>query len=52
MQHAMPCAVACLLSFLQEKLDRAANYARIMEELRQLGQFVRLADYLFVEGVM
>lgn len=37
---------------LQEKLDRAANYARIMEELSQLGQFVRLADYMFVEGVM
>jgi len=37
---------------LQEKVERAANYARVMEELGQLGNFVRLADYLFVEGVM
>lgn len=36
----------------KEKLDRATNYARIMEELTMLGSFVRLADYLFVEGVM
>jgi hypothetical protein len=40
------------LCVTQEKLDRAANYARVMEELSQLGAFVRLADYLFVEGVM
>lgn len=37
---------------LQEKIERAENYARIMRELSQLGQFVRLADYLFVEAVM
>lgn len=37
---------------LQEKIERAANYARVMRELAQLGQFVRLADYLFVEAVM
>lgn len=43
---------ACSGLCLQEKLERAANYARIMEELQQLGQFVRLTDYLFVEGVM
>eukprot|EP00879_Flechtneria_rotunda_P022627 GHRR01023894.1.p1 GENE.GHRR01023894.1~~GHRR01023894.1.p1 ORF type:complete len:968 (+),score=348.72 GHRR01023894.1:492-3395(+) len=36
----------------QEKLERAANYARVMDELSQLGIFVRLVDYLFVEGVM
>eukprot|EP00878_Enallax_costatus_P031474 GHUV01034420.1.p1 GENE.GHUV01034420.1~~GHUV01034420.1.p1 ORF type:complete len:647 (+),score=200.09 GHUV01034420.1:874-2814(+) len=41
-----------MVTIKQEKLDRAANYARIMEELSQLGAFVRLADYLFVEGVM
>lgn len=36
----------------QEKMERAANYARVMQELSQLGQFVRLADYLFVESVI
>ena len=39
-----------MLQLLQ--LERAANYARIMEELTLLGSFVRLADYLLVEGVM
>lgn len=33
-------------------MERAANYARVMQELSQLGQFVRLADYMFVEAVM
>lgn len=37
---------------MQEKIERAENYARVMRELSQLGQFVRLADYLFVEAVM
>lgn len=36
----------------QEKLERAANFARVMEELAQLGAFVRLCDYLLVEGVV
>lgn len=36
----------------QEKMERAANYARVMQELSQLGQFGRLADYLFVESVI
>jgi dynein heavy chain, axonemal len=34
----------------REKQDRAANFARVMHELTQLGSFIRLADYLFVEG--
>lgn len=42
---------ACVLT-PQEKVEHAANYARVMLELSQLGQFVRLADYLFVEAVM
>ena len=33
-----------------EKLERAANFARVMKELTMLGAFIRLADYLFVEG--
>ncbi|KAI8468855.1 MAG: dynein heavy chain, N-terminal region 2-domain-containing protein [Monoraphidium minutum] len=36
----------------KEKMERAANYARIMEELSLLGPLVRLADYLVVGGVM
>lgn len=48
------CLSLCLCCPLcpQEKIERAANYARVMLELSQLGVFVRLADYLFVEAVM
>ena len=34
----------------EEKIERAANYARVMHEQTMLGAFVRLADYMFVEG--
>jgi hypothetical protein len=42
----------CVAVSLPAQLERAANYARIMEELTQLGSFVRLADYLVVEAIM
>lgn len=35
-----------------EKLERAKSYARAMQEVQLLGNFVRLADYLFTEGVI
>jgi hypothetical protein len=47
-EHGSLSVVVCLLV----QLERAANYARIMEELTQLGSFVRLADYLVVEAIM
>lgn len=34
----------------KEKVERAANFKRVMHEVTMLGSFVRLADYLFVEG--
>lgn len=34
----------------REKVDRATNFARVMRELTMLGAFIRLTDYLFVEG--
>lgn len=34
----------------REKVERAANFSRVMRELTMLGAFIRLADYLFVEG--
>lgn len=46
------CCCSAVSAALQEKIERAENYARVMRELSQLGQFVRLADYLFVEAVM
>jgi hypothetical protein len=45
-------AVCHLIAWFQEKLDRAKNYARVMNEQAQLGAFVRLADYLLVEGML
>lgn len=34
----------------KEKQERASNFKRVMHEVTMLGSFVRLADYLFVEG--
>ena len=39
-----------MISVKREKQERAANFARVMREVTMLGAFVRLADYLFVEG--
>lgn len=39
-----------MIAVKKEKLDRAHNFARVMKELTMLGRFIRLADYLFVEG--
>eukprot|EP00201_Polytomella_parva_P020499 CAMPEP_0175042260 /NCGR_PEP_ID=MMETSP0052_2-20121109/2450_1 /TAXON_ID=51329 ORGANISM="Polytomella parva, Strain SAG 63-3" /NCGR_SAMPLE_ID=MMETSP0052_2 /ASSEMBLY_ACC=CAM_ASM_000194 /LENGTH=3805 /DNA_ID=CAMNT_0016305023 /DNA_START=33 /DNA_END=11446 /DNA_ORIENTATION=+ len=36
----------------KEKIDRAANFVRVMKEVTMLGAFIRLADYLVVEGVI
>jgi hypothetical protein len=39
-----------MIAVKREKIERAANFARVMRELTMLGSFIRLADYLFVEG--
>ena len=36
----------------KEKIERARTYWRVMEEEQMLGAFIRLVDYLFVEGVV
>ncbi|KAG1661620.1 hypothetical protein FOA52_002850, partial [Chlamydomonas sp. UWO 241] len=45
-------SVRPMIAVKQEKIERAANYARVMKELTMLGAFVRVADYMFVEGVI
>jgi len=39
-----------MIAVKREKLERAQNFARVMKEVTMLGRFIRLADYLFVEG--
>ena len=39
-----------MIKVKEEKMERAANYARVMREQTMLGNFIRLADYMFVEG--
>lgn len=39
-----------MIAIKREKMERAANFARVMKELTMLGSFIRLVDYLFVEG--
>jgi len=41
-----------MIAVKREKLERAQNFARVMKELTMLGRFIRLADYLFVEGMI
>lgn len=41
-----------MVAIKREKMERAYNYARVMKELTMLGSFIRLADYMFVEGVI
>ena len=39
-----------MIKVKEEKMERTANYARVMREQTMLGNFIRLADYMFVEG--
>ena len=39
-----------MITIKREKIERAQNFARVMREVTMLGAFIRLADYLFVEG--
>ena len=39
-----------MIKVKEEKIERATNYVRVMRELTMLGSFIRLADYMFVEG--
>ncbi|KXZ55711.1 DHC8 protein [Gonium pectorale] len=41
-----------MITIKREKIERAQNFARVMREVTMLGSFIRLADYLFVEGVI
>ncbi|KAG2501733.1 hypothetical protein HYH03_000233 [Edaphochlamys debaryana] len=41
-----------MITIKREKIERAQNFARVMREVTMLGAFIRLADYLFVEGVI
>lgn len=41
-----------MIKVKNEKIERAANYTRVMKELTMLGAFIRMADYMFVEGVI
>jgi dynein heavy chain len=40
------------VSIKQEKIERAKTYRRVIEEAKQLGDFIRLADYMLVEGLV
>lgn len=39
-----------MIKIKHEKMERARNFARVMREVTMLGSFIRLTDYLFVEG--
>lgn len=39
-----------MINIRKEKIERAKTYWRVMEEEKMLGVFIRLVDYLFVEG--
>ncbi|KAK9828903.1 hypothetical protein WJX72_002692 [[Myrmecia] bisecta] len=41
-----------MIAIKSEKLERARTYKRVMEEAAMLGTFIRLVDYMVVEGVM
>ncbi len=38
-----------MVSIKAEKIERAKSYRRVMVEEKMLGNFIRLADYIFVE---
>eukprot|EP00899_Mesostigma_viride_P020786 jgi/Mesvir1/28709/Mv19680-RA.1 len=41
-----------MVSIKQEKIERARTYRRVAEEANMLGDFIRLADYMLVEGLV
>eukprot|EP00854_Cymbomonas_tetramitiformis_P002484 gene2484-3228_t len=41
-----------MVSIKKEKIERAKTYRRVAEEAKMLGDFIRLADYMLVEGVV
>jgi hypothetical protein len=41
-----------MVAIKKEKIDRSKNFARVMQEVTMLRSFIRLADYLFIEGVI
>jgi dynein heavy chain, axonemal len=41
-----------MVTIKREKVERACNFSRVMHEVTLLGGFVRLVDYLVVEGVV
>ncbi|KAL2622255.1 hypothetical protein R1flu_002460 [Riccia fluitans] len=43
--------VQSMVSIKQEKVERAKTYWRVVAEEKMLGNFIRLADYMFVEGL-
>lgn len=40
-----------MVSIKAEKIERAKTYRRVMAEEKMLGNFIRLADYMFVENL-
>ncbi|KAL3689708.1 hypothetical protein R1sor_016017 [Riccia sorocarpa] len=43
--------VQSMVSIKQEKIERAKTYRRVVAEEKMLGNFIRMADYMFVEGL-
>lgn len=41
-----------MVKIKEEKIKRAKTYRRVAEEAKMLGDFIRLADYMLVEGVV
>jgi len=41
-----------MVAIKAEKIKRAKTYRRVAEEAKMLGDFIRLADYMLVEGVV
>eukprot|EP00242_Pyramimonas_sp_CCMP2087_P005349 CAMPEP_0198205188 /NCGR_PEP_ID=MMETSP1445-20131203/8681_1 /TAXON_ID=36898 /ORGANISM="Pyramimonas sp., Strain CCMP2087" /LENGTH=1441 /DNA_ID=CAMNT_0043877371 /DNA_START=94 /DNA_END=4415 /DNA_ORIENTATION=+ len=41
-----------MVKIKEEKIRRAKTYRRVVEEAKMLGDFIRLADYMLVEGVV
>jgi chromosome segregation ATPase len=44
--------VSSMVAIKAEKIKRAKTYRRVAEEAKMLGDFIRLADYMLVEGVV
>eukprot|EP00898_Chlorokybus_atmophyticus_P003847 jgi/Chlat1/4463/Chrsp29S04567 len=41
-----------MVSIKHQKMERARTYRRVTEEAKMLGEFIRLADYMLVEGLV